>query len=283
MKGAIPSPTASLRKRVAIKSQRLLSSIRYAFFGHFFLWLTGCYYLPKAVGPMRVVFDYWTPGQRQQRLIVYLPGRSDRPEDFREQGLWQSLRDRNLPCDVAALDAHLGHYLKMSIVERVMKDVIEPARAQGYEEIWVVGNSLGGLGALLVEKSYSKTWDRMILLAPFLGDDKNLYRNFDASGGIRNWNPGVTFARTDFSPRLWLWLKDWPEEAERRPPISVGYGESDRLRLGIEYLAPLIGEENVERIPGGHKWDVWKPLWDRILDTSGISAAEGSRRQPPQS
>lgn len=256
---------SSKLKSFSVKSRRLLSSIRYALIGHFFIWVSGCFYLPRATSPLRVVSYNWTPGQRQERLLVYLPGRSDKPEDFASKGLFESLRQHGQPFDVVAADAHLGYYIKMNIVERVMADIVEPARKSGYKEIWVLGNSLGGLGSLLVEKSYPKTWTRMILLAPFLGDDRNLYRSFDDVGGVRNWDPGVEFARTDFSPRLWLWLKHWPEEVDNRPEISVGYGEQDRLKLGIGHLAPLLPESAVISEPGGHNWITWKRLWDRIL------------------
>ncbi len=256
----------SRRKNFIARSQRLASTLRYALVGHFFLWLTGCYYLPKSVSPIRSLQLSWTPGERQSRLIVYLPGRKDRPEDFETKGLWQALQQQPLPFDAVAVDAHLGYYLKMSVVERILRDVVEPARARGYTEIYVVGNSLGGLGALLVEKSHPGTWAGIFLLAPFLGDDKDLYRAFENAGGVRKWAPDVDFARTDFSPRLWLWLKDWPEHAASRPPLYLAYGESDRLRLGIDHLSPLLPPHRVLSTPGAHNWQTWLPLWRSLLD-----------------
>ena len=263
----------SLRTKTLLsRADRLLSTVRYALIGHFFIWVTGCISIPKAPAPLRTLHHRWSEVETQRRLIVYLPGRGDKARDFAEKGMWQSLRSREMPFDAVAVDAHLGYYLKGSIVERLMADVIEPARAQGYEEIWVVGNSLGGLGALLVEKEEPGTWDKLLLLAPFLGDDKRLYRSFEQSGGVRRWNPEVDFAKTDFSPRLWLWLKNWPEEAESRPETYLGFGDSDRLRLGIDHLSPLLPQSRVFQRPGGHRWDVWTPLFESLLDAAQADA-----------
>lgn len=248
------------------KTQRLLSSLRYAFLGNLLFWLSSCFYVPKANGPLKTAHHYWKPGERQERLLVYLPGRGDHAEDFERRGLWEALRERDLPFDAVAAEAHLGYYFKMNLVDRLREDVLKPAREQGYQEIWVVGNSLGGLGALLTEKLHPGTWSGMFLIAPFLGDDRNLYREFEDAGGVRHWQPRGEFAKTDFSPRLWQWLKDWPEERQSRPPTYLGYGDGDRLRLGIDHLAPLLPEERVIEEPGGHQWSTWLPLWQAMLE-----------------
>lgn len=259
----------SLRTRTLLsRVDRLLSTVRYAVIGHFFIWVAGCVSIPKATAPLRTLHHRWSEAGTQRRLIVYLPGRGDKAQDFVEKGMWQSLRSRALPFDAIAVDAHLGYYLKGSIVARLMADVIQPAREQGYEEIWLAGNSLGGLGALLVEMENPGAIDKLLLFAPFLGDDKRLYRSFEQSDGVRNWNPGVEFAKIDFSPRLWLWLKDWPEQADNRPDTYLGFGDSDRLRLGIDHLAPLLPRRRVFQLPGGHRWEVWLPLWEQLLDAS---------------
>lgn len=259
----------SLRfKTFLSRIDRLASTIRYAILGNLFIWIAGCVSIPKATVPLKKIQLYWSENHSQSRLIVYLPGRSDKAEDFTAQGLWETLKEQGVPFDAVAVEAHLGYYLKGSIVDRIKEDVIEPAREKGYDEIWVVGNSLGGLGALLVEKELPGTWEKMILLAPFLGDDKRLYKQFDQAGGLRNWNPEVEFAKTDFSPRLWQWLKLWPEQNEQRPDTYLGYGYDDRLKLGIDYLVPLLEESKVTAIPGGHRWSVWKPLWEKLVKSA---------------
>lgn len=229
------------------------------------LWVSGCFYLPKATSPIKSISFDWKSGERQDRLLVYLPGRGDSAEDFEKRGMWSLLKEQGGAFDAIAVDAHLGYYIKMSIVERVMKDIVQPARSKGYKEIWVVGNSMGGLGSLLVEKVHPGTWDGMFLLAPFLGDDKSLYRQFDDAGGVRNWDPHVKFARTDFSPRLWLWLKEWPDNYEDRPELYLGYGDSDRLRLGIDYFSQLLPSKRVFESSGGHNWEVWLTLFENML------------------
>lgn len=264
-------------KTVLVRFDRLLSSIRYGILGNLLFWISGCYYIPKARGPLKTSALRWNESTRQDRLLVFLPGTRDRASDFVDRGLWKRTQEAGLVCDAVAVEAHLGYYLKQSIVARLEEDVLRPARQTGYREIWVVGNSLGGLGALLAQSELSEAWDCIFLLAPFLGDDKRLYRAFAKRGGVQNWKPEVEFAKTDFSPRLWQWLQRWPDKRAKRPPTYLGYGTSDKLKLGIDHLAPLLPAEHVARIDGGHTWSAWEPLFETLVKKA--VAAQATR--PP--
>ncbi|MGE5173202.1 MAG: hypothetical protein ACM3MD_05175 [Betaproteobacteria bacterium] len=46
------------------------------------------------------------------------------------------------------VNAHMGYYLNGTVFTRLKEDVIEPAKARGYDQIWLVGNSLGGYGSI---------------------------------------------------------------------------------------------------------------------------------------
>jgi pimeloyl-ACP methyl ester carboxylesterase len=229
----------------------------------------GCLFLPKTTNPIQTLEYRWEPGNRQERLLVYLPGRRDKAEDFVKQGLWDELKAQDKPFDVVAVDAHLGYYFDQSIVTRLMLDVIEPARQQGYKEFWVVGNSLGGLGAMLTEVQQPGTWKGMFLLAPYLGDDKKFFESIDETGGLSQWTPDYNYKGREFMPKLWEWIRDYAKSPQNNPVIFLGYGNSDRLLPEIEYLLPILPDDHVVAMDGGHEWSVWSSLWQVMLKQVG--------------
>src|SRR6476659_4794331 len=102
---------------------------------------------PDPAKPLAVEWHLAKTAERGHRLFVFLPGRRDRASDFVRHefvGLAQS-RVRGLDC--LTVDATLGYYLDGSVAERLQREIIEPARANGYREIWLMGVSMGGLGA----------------------------------------------------------------------------------------------------------------------------------------
>ena len=74
-------------------------------------------------------------------------------------------------------------------MNRLREDVIGPARSGGYSTIWLVGISLGGLGAGLYTGHYPGDVASLVLLAPFLGEAP-IIEEIAAAGGVRTWNPG---------------------------------------------------------------------------------------------
>ena len=85
-------------------------------------------------------------------LLIMLPGRGDRASSFVTAG-FVDIADRH-QFDVLAVDAHFGYYAERILVERLHEDIIAPAKARGYENIWLLGISMGGLGALLYAAEY---------------------------------------------------------------------------------------------------------------------------------
>lgn len=228
--------------------------------------LGGCALIPrKAVTPLETVEYPWLEGERQSRLLVFLPGRFDMPDDFDRRGMLDEFKAAGMPADVVAVDAHLGYYLNKSVAERLHREILQPARSSGYEKVWVVGNSLGGLGALFTERVYPGSWDKMFLLAPFLGNDKQLFQEIEEAGGFLDWQPRPVNEDDEFTRLLWTWLKDFHGDLDERPELFIGYGQQDKLASSIELLAEHLPPERVLRVEGGHKWVVWRPLWKRIL------------------
>ncbi|HSN87180.1 MAG TPA: alpha/beta hydrolase [Thermoanaerobaculia bacterium] len=171
--------------------------------------------------------------------MVFLPGRGDTPEHFVRNGFPEDLRRAGSRCATLGVDSHLGYFFDKTIVERLRKDVIAPARAQGFEEIWLVGISLGGLGSLLYTKEHPGEIAGTVAIAPYLGD------------------------REEF-PDLWTWLDGYHPDAGRTP-LFLAYGKRDRFAEVNGQLADRLPEDRVFRVRGRHTWATWRRAWDAFL------------------
>jgi pimeloyl-ACP methyl ester carboxylesterase len=232
-----------------------------------------CHPVPPATVPMRLV-RYERPGSDRRCLVVLLHGRGDRPEDFARHGFLDRLRERHADCDAIAADSHLGYFADRSIGTRLEEDVVAPAHAAGYREIWLVGISLGGLGALIHESEHPGRVTGMVLIAPYLGDGPPI-AEIAAAGGAGRWAPPSPIAPDDFVRRLWLFLKatyaaprvaGGAGAAGAPIPIYLGHGRSDRFAPGQRLLGDLLPPERVTTVPGGHRWGPWEALWRAFLD-----------------
>jgi pimeloyl-ACP methyl ester carboxylesterase len=236
---------------------------------------------PDPAEALATEWHFAKTGERGRRLFVFLPGRRDRGSDFFRRGLIALAQERVPGLDCVAVDATIGYYLDGSIADRLHCEIVGPARTLGYGEIWLVGVSMGGLGAFFHERAYPAQVTGLILLAPFLGDDWKLLAAIDAAGGAVAWASSqlVDAAkpnRTEFQKELWRFLGRL--KSDQALQVWMAYGEGDRLLPGIERLRPLIPGERVVRLPGGHTWEVWilgfteilsKIAWDRTLPADG--------------
>jgi|AntDeeMinimDraft_5_1070356.scaffolds.fasta_scaffold00126_2 pimeloyl-ACP methyl ester carboxylesterase len=221
------------------------------------LFLTACSWTPPPTQPMGTVSE---PSERRSdTLLVFLPGRGDRGPDFVEQGFLEVGAGRGY--DMLAADAHFGYYVSETIVDRLHEDVIRPARVRGYEHIWLLGVSAGGLGAGLYADTHPGTIDGLILLAPYPGDEA-LVQDIADAGGLAAWK-GESTAGKDWQRGHWRWLKKTAEDADS-PQIVLGYGRDDRFAESGDLLARELPPERVFRVDGGHRWPVWRDLWERI-------------------
>lgn len=215
--------------------------------------------------PMRTVEI--STGAQGRCLVVLLPGRRSSPEDFRRAGFAEAVTARGLPIDLIAVDAHLGYYRKRTVIERLHADVIAPARAAGYESIWLAGTSLGGLGTLLHLRDHPEDLDGVVALAPFLGKEE-VIREIKAAGGPARWKPPATVAPGDVGRELWSWLVGG--ERTDDIPLYLGWGSKDDLGPANRLLAELLPTDRVLTIEGGHDMSTWNRLWGEILDRSEV-------------
>ncbi|MHB8873149.1 MAG: alpha/beta hydrolase-fold protein [Myxococcaceae bacterium] len=227
-------------------------------------------WLPAAVPMKKVAYPHASAPARC--LLVLLPGRGDGAGTFEEHGFVGAVRARGLSVDLVAADATMGYYFKGILPERLRADVIEPAKARGYEKTWLLGISMGGMGALMSAERSPGIADGLVLFAPYLGDDA-LVREIEASGGLARWDPGPLDERFDeetYQRHVWAWLK--AAAAAGRPPIYLAVGEGDeRMARGVRVLAQALPPQQVSRAPGGHDWPPWTRLWSGLLESSQLA------------
>jgi pimeloyl-ACP methyl ester carboxylesterase len=229
-----------------------------------FIWVTailgGCLGVPSTEIPVPTIKTV-SGGESSRSLVVMLPGRGDRADAFIRAGFQEAGQRHGF--DTVAVDAHLGYYMERNLIDRLHADIVAPARAAGYRNIWMLGISMGGLGALLYAAEHPDEVDGVVLLAPYLGDRKAI-EDIVAHGPLQTWD-GEGSGLEDYEIAIWSWIRD----ASRGPeptPIILGYGESDRMAEGYSKIIDVIEPSGVYTREGGHKWTTWRPLWDEIAD-----------------
>lgn len=237
--------------------------------------LSGCAAMLPAPVPMASVQSLREAGPGRC-LLVMLPGRGDRAQDFAAKGFLEAIQKRpRLSVDAVAADAVFGYYARRTLFERLETDVLAPLKARGNDQVWLLGISMGGLGTLLEAKNRSG-WAGAILLAPFLGEAE-LVAEIERAGGPAKWEPGKVDP-DDYQRELWAWLKGALPRDE--PRITLAYGEQDRMAAQQRVLAAALPEGRVFRAPGGHDWATWTRLFDEVLDRSDFARACAASAAP---
>ena len=229
--------------------------------------LSASFFTPAVKIPVPVFLDQARSGQRARDLVVLLPGKGSRGEDFRRKGFIASARAAGLEADLEAVDLHFGYYLEGVFLERLWKDVIEPAREQGYQEIHLVGISMGAAGALGLARSHPEAVTGVVLIAPFLGPEA-LVETIQSEGGLEAWSPpGPDRAGRfeAFFTAIWELMKSLVSEPTSGPSLTLAFGEDDRFAHAQRLVADALPPGRVFTAPGGHRWRTWKALWSRLL------------------
>jgi pimeloyl-ACP methyl ester carboxylesterase len=230
-------------------------------------------WLPAPV-PMRSV-EWKQPAAtpRAKCLVVFLPGMGDSAEDFDHNGFVAEVTKRQLSVDMVAANATLGYYARGTFAERLAIDVVGPARARGYEQLWLIGMSMGGMGTVFYSRAHTAEVTGVLALAPYLGEDE-LIDEIRAQGGLARWRapPRVEVVNEDnYQRELWRWLQSVMRGQEPGPNIYLGYGRSDKLRRADELLAAVLPQDHTYLIDGTHDWVTWKVLLGQFLDSSDFA------------
>src|ERR1700682_592903 len=223
---------------------------------------------------MRAIHDI-APGRPSDCALVMLPAAKASPEDLGGDCFVDAIRQRGWPLDVAVVDAHADYYLERNVTERLGVEIITPLRAKGYRRIWLMGMSLGGMGAITYAFKHVADVEGVILLAPFLGA-RGLIAEVMRAGGLDEWRPGK-LAPDDDERGLLAWLKRYRPGDPELPAIFLGFGSDDRYAPASLMLARQLPAERVATLKGGHDWRTWIELWRLLLDRDPFAIATGAR------
>lgn len=232
------------------------------------LLLSACLRLPPTETPIPKIESIHEHAAGRS-LIIMLPGVGDRAGSFAKQEFTAIAGQHGF--DTVAVDAHLGYYQDRSLLTRMREDVVRPARAIGYEDIWLLGISMGGFGALSYAHAHPEDIDGLILLAPWLGGD-TITDDVRAAPSLAAWRAdGIDSPAYEID--VWQWLQQETNKPEGKP-IVLAYGTSDRLAGSYAPLLEVIPASRTHTRNGGHKWTTWRPLWQNIA----AQLASGSYR-----
>lgn len=203
-------------------------------------------------------------------LLVMLPGIYMEPVEMQREGFVEALRQRGRAVDVLIVDSRIDYVRDDSILRRLRNEVMQPARAQGYQQIWLAGISLGGFLAMIYAMAYPGEVAGLVALAPYLGPPE-LVTEIAAAGGAAGWQrSGHRLGPDALERQVWDWLAEPPASA---PPIWLGYGNDDRFVAAHRLLRERLPTGHSDSVPGGHDWAPWRSLWSRWLDRDLLPAA----------
>jgi pimeloyl-ACP methyl ester carboxylesterase len=182
---------------------------------------------------------------------------------------------------VLLVDAHVGYYDKRSIVTRLQADIIKPARAQGYEHIWLAGISIGAVGSMLYADAHPDDVDGLLLIAPYLGSRLSA-KEIEVAGGLATWQAPNLPSEGDIDLTLWRWLQapTSPAISGKKLPLFLGYGDDDRFVYNDKVLGQALPPARVFTASGGHDWPAWKALWPRMLNATSLPRDAGCAPTP---
>lgn len=236
--------------------------------------LSACYPIGNANVPLPTAF-VGAP-QPARKLVIFLPGRGDDLAGLKKSGIAQIIQRQWPDADVELVGLTMAYYTNGQSTRRLQNEVMVPALKRGYQEIWLAGTSLGGMGALTYDRDYPGVVYGMLLMAPYLGDG-SISKEIVKAGGLAQWNPGPTEAVSPktWQRELWRYLKGWSSDQGPVRHVWLAYGEHDRLRPDIELMSPSLRSSHVFVLPGGHSWKVWKAAMPKMLKAAAQEAAAG--------
>jgi len=226
--------------------------------------LPACAVLQPTTVPLQVHEYRATADAPARTLLVMLPGRLGTAEQFRDEGFVDMVLKAGYSLDIITAEAHIGYYYEQSIVERLREDIIIPARTRGYRKIWILGISMGGMGAIWYDRTHPGDVDGLILLAPYLGE-KSIVDEVEAAGGLRGWQQDEE-ARGQFPEDIWGMAKGYVDQQATAGRLFLGYGLQDVFARSNSVLAREIPAGQVATLPGSHNWPTWRLLLARLLE-----------------
>jgi len=208
----------------------------------------------------RVLLEAAHAGRSAARRVLLLPPAYARAEDFLREGFGVAVRERNLDLDLLLIEPQFESVTDRSVLEELARQ-LAAARAAPGTRVWLGGISLGAYLALACAARHERELDGLVLFAPYLGSHL-MTGEIAGAGGLAAWDAEAAGAE-DEERRIWRFLKS----RVRGPlPIHLGLGSEDRFGERHRLLAAALEPRDVDVVPGGHEWPVWRTLWERFLD-----------------
>lgn len=210
---------------------------------------------------------FFAANQSPHRLVVVLPGRGDDLASLQRTGIARIIQNAWPDADVVLTGLTMPFYRQGRAVTRLHDEVIAPASTSGNRKVWLLGISLGGMGALLYEHDFPGQVEGILLLSPYLGDT-SIQDQVRAAGGLNKWNSGPLqpLSPDTFQHEIWTTLKSISETPNRENAIWLAYGENEPFRTSIELMSPILPDENVVMLPGRHNWTLWTTAVDKLTE-----------------
>lgn len=218
--------------------------------------LVGCDPPAKPAGPIPLQVIFAPQQAAEHPLVILLPGRGDDLDGLRDTGMAQVIQKAWPQADVLLAGATMNYYAEGKVAQRLHDEIIVPARARGYKQIWLTGASLGGMGALMYERVYPHDVTGIVLYAPFMGEPSVIKQ---LAGNVASWDPGPKPAVLDadnYETEIWRVVKGWQDPAEAQR-VWLVCGDSDRFIEAAKLISPLLPRDHFVEVKGGHDWDVW--------------------------
>lgn len=229
--------------------------------------LSGCLFLGNSKAPIPKAFVPALDQSGDRILIIVLSGMFSDEESLKQHGLHTVIQKSWPDADVLLTAARLPYYSEGVLTQRLHDEIIKPARDERYDQVWLAGGSMGGLGALMYEREYPGQVTGIVLLAPRLGNGE-LIDEIHRSGGIGAWNPGPLPAEMNgdnYERQVWKMIKLRGKQRDFLHRVWLICGTEDRMLPGARLLAPqLLPSQYIER-PGGHDWDFWVSATEQIF------------------
>lgn len=228
--------------------------------------LVACIVRGDARVPMNSLEDrlHGTEGPRARTLIVFMQGAYSTPEDYLSHGFVAAVRHRHIEADILMADTNFAYVAEGSLVTRLHEDVIGPALAQGYSELWLVGISLGAYSALAYASEHEDKVRGLFLISPYPGT-QDVLRPIRDAGSLGQWLKKPDSSKDDGEHRIWRWLAAWQGRGQP-PEIWMSTGDMDRFLSGQRMIGELLPPEQVRYLPGAHTWEFWEKARQDFLD-----------------
>jgi pimeloyl-ACP methyl ester carboxylesterase len=229
--------------------------------------LAGCYYVRS---PTRPIPALATRRADARCLVILIPGLNDGPGSFVEHGFTRAIAEHT-PCDSVAVDLTYRYYFGGTAAQVLHDDVLAPALGRGYREIWLIGTSMGALGAALLARDHAESITGIVMLSPFLGLEDQIAA-IDRAGGLAAWEPPPDGPMSDatFTPVVWSWLRGYAIDPDRMPALHLCWADGERLEPTARTLAGALPEGRTMHGAGSHGWVTWESQFRELLPRLGI-------------